>query len=184
MSESVDLVIQAVLLNRTPREIQKMSFQNSLSFSSWVRNLQERVKFIRGWLEDGVPKLFWLPGLFSANGFQLGLLQMSSRNQGYPLEKLVLDYQLIPYHRYKELGVGKQHPAQGIFIYGFYLDGAQWDFHFNVLRDPLPGQLISPLPVIHAVPKKEFWVKVIGQLLPRVWENKFNFLIFFKSQLK
>ncbi len=32
--------------------------------ASWVKDYQDRIAFMRGWLTNGVPKCFWLPGFF------------------------------------------------------------------------------------------------------------------------
>ena len=40
-------------------------------------------------------------------------------------------------------------PAEGIYIYGLFLDGARWDKAGNKLADPEPKVLFAGLPVLH-----------------------------------
>ena len=43
----------------------------------------------------------------------------------------------------------KAGPAEGIYIYGLFLDGARWDKQKNCLVDSEPKVLYAPLPVLH-----------------------------------
>ena len=40
-------------------------------------------------------------------------------------------------------------PAEGVYIYGLYIEGANWDRKIGKLNEPTPKQLFSQMPVVH-----------------------------------
>jgi dynein heavy chain, axonemal len=73
ISDQMDATIQNLLMNKVPQNLLKVSFQSSLGFTSWIHNLKERIQFLEDWICHGIPKIFWLSGLFSPNGFLTAL---------------------------------------------------------------------------------------------------------------
>ena len=47
---------------------------------------------------------------------------------------------------------GSSGPEDGVFVFGLYLDGAQWDLETLTLADSLPGNRFCRLPEIHFKP--------------------------------
>lgn len=43
----------------------------------------------------------------------------------------------------------KETPAEGVYIYGLFLDGCAWSGRENKLVDPEPKKLYCPLPVLY-----------------------------------
>ena len=45
-----------------------ISYPSLKSLGDWIVDLQQRIKFMRSWLEKGQPQSFWLPGFFFPQG--------------------------------------------------------------------------------------------------------------------
>jgi hypothetical protein len=43
----------------------------------------------------------------------------------------------------------KESPAEGVYIYGLFLDGCAWSGRENKLVEPEPKKLYHPLPVLY-----------------------------------
>jgi len=56
-----------------------VSYPSLKNLGSWLLNLARRVAFIGDWMVDGPPKIFWISGFFSPQGFLTSLLQKYSR---------------------------------------------------------------------------------------------------------
>ena len=52
-------------------------------------------------------------------------------------------------HPPKEFETLKEAPAEGVYIYGLYLDGCAWSGKENKLVDSEPKKLFHPLPVLY-----------------------------------
>lgn len=46
----------------------------------------------------------------------------------------------------------KQPAADGVFIYGLFLEGARWEEDDKQLADQYPGEMTCTMPVIHFLP--------------------------------
>lgn len=52
-------------------------------------------------------------------------------------------------HPPKEFETLKEAPAEGVYIYGLYLDGCAWSSRENRMVDSDPKKLFHPLPVLY-----------------------------------
>lgn len=41
-----------------------------------------------------------------------------------------------------------EHPEDGVFIHGLYMEGARWDTNEGVIEDSLPSEMHFKMPVI------------------------------------
>eukprot|EP00873_Tetraselmis_striata_P045244 jgi/Tetstr1/465508/TSEL_010177.t1 len=83
--------------------------------ASWVKDYHERIAFMRSWLQDGVPKCFWLPGFFFPQGFMTGCLQMHARKYSIPIDTLSFGFSVTEHEGVDSLQHG---PEDGIFVNG------------------------------------------------------------------
>ena len=47
----------------------------------------------------GLPKSFWLPGLFFPQGFLTGVLQVHARKYDLPIDELSFHFTILPFER-------------------------------------------------------------------------------------
>jgi len=108
---------------------------------------------MRGWLVDGLPRCFWLPGFFFPQGFMTGVLQMHARKYSIPIDTLNFGFSVTGYEQAEEV---PGPPPDGIFIDGLNVDGARWDRQAKCLDESEPGVMFSSIPVIHFYPVADY----------------------------
>jgi len=155
MSADLDAMYGAMLKNQVPVLWSKVSYPSLKPLSSWIRDLQERVAFMRRWLLAGVAGMpcYTLPAFFFPQGFMTGILQMHARRYSIPIDSLTFSYNILE----AETGAACEAPPQdGVYIDGFFLDGARWDREMRLLADSHPTVMHDTLPVIHFIPAPNF----------------------------
>lgn len=106
-----------------------------------MQDLQQRVQFIRGWLQNGAPSTYWLSGFVFPQGFLTGVLQNYARKHRVPVDALNFCFRIsraaAPVD-VKRVGVVAE---DGVLISGLFLEGARWPLGGDGLRDAKPGQM-------------------------------------------
>lgn len=108
-----------------------------------------RYEFFTVWSQKGMPFHFWIGAFTYPTGFTTSLQQRFSRKaSGAPIDKLEFDFVPVP----KEPKEINEHPKDGAFISGLYLEGAKWSSEKLCLCDADVMELTCPMPVIHFKP--------------------------------
>lgn len=79
MSDELDSMFYDLLLNKVPQNWKKVSYPNLKPLASWMKDLRERVIFMRSWFEEGTTNSYWLSSFFFPQGFLTGVLQEHAR---------------------------------------------------------------------------------------------------------
>jgi dynein heavy chain len=124
-----------LLLNRVPKNWQKVSYPSLKPLSSWMKDLKLRINFLKDWLTDGSVMSFWMSSFFFPQGFLTGVLQEFARQpeKEIPIDELIFSFKFTDLT--KEKCTFK--PSEGIFIHGLILEGASWDFSRRMLTESL-----------------------------------------------
>ena len=131
--------------------------------ATWLRGVQERVAFVRGWLRDGAPRAFWLPALLRPRMLWTAVLQNHARRRGMPFDTLALEVRVLaPEDEQEQRASGSSSSSSsssieedgdgGIVICGLHLEGARWDAAAGALAEAARGANVSPLPPLRLVP--------------------------------
>ena len=88
MSPELDLMYSALLKNMVPPNWTEVAYPSLKPLSSWIKDLNLRVEFMRNWLKFGHPKAYWLSGFFFPHGFMTGILQTFARKHIKPIDLL------------------------------------------------------------------------------------------------
>ena len=76
-------MFSAFLDNKVPALWASKAYPSLKPLASWIKDLVQRVDFIRKWLRKGEPAVFWMSGMFYPHGFMTGTLQVQwCRRQG------------------------------------------------------------------------------------------------------
>lgn len=119
--------------------------------SSWINDLNERIDFITKWIDQGAPPAFWLSGFFFPQAFFTGALQNFARKHFIAIDQLSMDFKI--YDEIEPNDVTEK-PEDGVFCFGFFLEGARWNKTIHMIDDSKPKQLYTELPLIWFLPKK------------------------------
>mmetsp|Transcript_14531 Transcript_14531/g.44899 ORF Transcript_14531/g.44899 Transcript_14531/m.44899 type:complete len:1962 (-) Transcript_14531:344-6229(-) len=114
----------------------------------WMRDLVQRIDSLQKWIDEGLPRCFWLPGFTYPTGFLTALLQTSARKNGVAIDTLSWDFPIV----LTPPASITQHAKDGSYCSGLFLEGARWDFDSSCLTEPIPMELCCYMPVIHFRP--------------------------------
>ncbi|XP_028415244.1 dynein heavy chain 5, axonemal-like [Dendronephthya gigantea] len=145
MSENLKDALDNIYDARVPALWKKISWE-STTLGFWFTDLIERNNQFSTWLFDGRPICFWMTGFFNPQGFLTAMRQEITRaHKGWALDCVVLSNDVTKYMK-EDLTSA---PAEGVYVYGLFLDGAGWDRRNCRLVEPPPKVLFSNLPVVH-----------------------------------
>jgi len=145
MSGELEKMYEYFLYQKIPELWGKVAYPSLKSLAPWFKDLVERVKFLRNWLEFGPPKVFWISGLYFPQGFLTGVLQGHSRRFKIPID--TIQYRVEVLNALDPSEITK--PAEtGVNIFGLYMEGAKWDNKNKELVESNKNELFVKMPVI------------------------------------
>jgi len=148
---SGDLVdaLSALYNGRIPLTWLRFSWE-SATLGNWFAGLLGRFDQLHKWLNTGRPKGYWLTGFFNPQGFLTAMKQEVNRKHAadkWALDDVIMSSEVThPPKDYENLREGA---AEGVFVYGLFLDGCAWHGKENRLVDSEPKKLNVPLPVLY-----------------------------------
>ena len=149
ITSELENIFDALLVGKVP-DSWSFCYPSLKPLGSWIRDLTARCQFFQGWLQNELPKAFWLSGFTYPTGFLTGLLQTSARKNGISIDTLAWEFPVLE----ETLSNITQHPTEGAYIYGMFLEGARWDNKNQCLTDANPLELIATMPTVHFQPSE------------------------------
>merc|ERR1711865_1010731 len=120
------------------------------TLGNWFTGLLQRFDQLSKWLNSGRPKAYWLTGWFNPQGFLTAMKQEVNRKHAaekWALDDVVMTSEVTyPPKEFEQL---KEAPAEGVYLYGLFLDGCAWSGKENCLMDSEPEKLNVALPVLY-----------------------------------
>ena len=114
-----------------------------------MRDLADRVAFFHSWVFETQPMVWWLPAMTYPTGFLTAVLQVAARANGVSIDSLTYE---TPVMTSAEKNSINQHPRDGIYASGIYIEGATWNYPNGILEESRPMELLSVMPIIHFKP--------------------------------
>lgn len=150
MSTELESIANACALNAVPDIFSKAAYPSLKPLGAWKNDLDDRIKFIKEWIDYGVPAVFWISGFYFPQAFLTGSLQNFARKYQFPIDTVSFDF-IIKKEAWDSLSA----PDDGVFIRGLFLEGARWNDTKESLDDSFPKQLYTDFPVMHLMPVKD-----------------------------
>ncbi|KAF7655270.1 hypothetical protein LDENG_00058640 [Lucifuga dentata] len=144
MSENLRDALDCMYDARIPDCWNKASWASS-TLGFWFTELLDRNRQYQTWIYEGRPNCFWMTGFFNPQGFLTAMRQEITRaNKGWALDHMVLSNDVTKWMKDDIT----QPPAEGVYVYGLYLEGAGWDRRNCKICDSKPKVLFEMMPVI------------------------------------
>ncbi|XP_056012226.1 dynein axonemal heavy chain 8-like [Ostrea edulis] len=145
MSENLRDALDNMFDAKVPNLWRKISWQ-STTLGFWFTELLERNDQFYTWVFVGRPDSFWMTGFFNPQGFLTAMRQEVTRaHKGWALDSVTLHNEVTKSVK-EDISTP---PAEGVYVYGLYLDGAGWDKRNCRVCEPPPKVLFTPMPVVH-----------------------------------
>uniref|UniRef100_A0A8D1HDV9 AAA+ ATPase domain-containing protein n=1 Tax=Sus scrofa TaxID=9823 RepID=A0A8D1HDV9_PIG len=145
MSENLRDALDNMYDARIPQIWKRVSWDSS-TLGFWFTELLERNAQFSTWIFEGRPNVFWMTGFFNPQGFLTAMRQEVTRaHKGWALDSVTIHNEVL--RQTKEEITSP--PAEGVYIYGLYMDGAAWDRRNGKLTESTPKVLFTQLPVLH-----------------------------------
>ena len=149
LSDDLIQALEALFNAKIPGTWLKKSWEAG-TLGMWFNGLIQRHDQLFKWLNSGRPKGYWLTGWFNPQGFLTAMKQEVNRKHAadkWALDDVVMTSEVT--HPPKEYEQLRDAPAEGVCVYGLYLDGCAWNGKENRLVDSEPKKLFAPLPVLY-----------------------------------
>lgn len=151
MSNELEAIANSIAINQVPGLWSSVAYPSMKPCAAWVDDLMERLQFIKDWIDQGVPSVFWISGFYFPQAFLTGSLQNYARKMQLPIDTVSFNF-ILKKEAWTTLTLK---PENGVYIRGLYLEGARWDATINSINDSLPKQLYTDMPVLHLDPEKD-----------------------------
>lgn len=108
---------------------------------------------LKEWTECfACPNVLWISGLFNPMSFLTAIMQKTARAKNLPLDKIILKTNV---DNTNDINDYKNPAEEGALIYGFFLDGANWEKgrggEQGYLCEQTLKDLNPELPVMHVI---------------------------------
>eukprot|EP00924_Labyrinthula_sp_SR-Ha-C_P016869 maker-scaffold_6-snap-gene-17.26-mRNA-1 protein AED:0.02 eAED:0.02 QI:0/0/0/1/0.75/0.6/5/0/4681 len=156
ITASLEEILDGILHGKLP-SAWNTCFPSLKPLASWVKDLNQRLKFFDSWLTGDMPSSFWLGGFTYPSGFLTALLQTTARKEALSIDSLGWDFVVSKVDGSQDpnqFKLPRIRPSEGAYMYAIYLEGARWSYDCASLVDALPLELLASLPVTHFKPVK------------------------------
>jgi dynein heavy chain, axonemal len=151
MSGDLEAMMNALYSNAVPANWTKKAFPSLKPLAAWVDDLELRIGFIKTWVAEGTPPAYWVPGFFFPQAFLTGTLQNYARKYQVAIDTVDFDFHIL-----QKTGPDiATKPEDGVYIFGLFLEGANWDAAQHCLVESNPKELFVGFPAIHLDPKTD-----------------------------
>ncbi|CDW77756.1 dynein heavy chain axonemal [Stylonychia lemnae] len=196
----LDTLWQEILYGIVPRSWLLASYPTcSTSISDFIKNLNERLEFMRNWIEKGLIKekesidfegfnnsnnglnSYWFPGFFDQSAFLTALRQKKARLETIELEDVEIRFDVMKYMDPKNHQIDNDDVT---FITGFWLEGCQWDLAAQFLVETDSQELYVPFPAIKVTTLRKSPIQRMNASTQKIIDCDFYTCPVFKTTMR
>ena len=111
-----------------------------------------RYEFIKGWIENGKPKIFWINKFIFPQAFITGTKQNFARKYQIAIDTLAYKFIIFDNFTLDMINEAKEGPDDGCYIYGMQMEGARWDYDRHFISPSQPKVLYTNFPMMQILP--------------------------------
>jgi len=171
-SPELEAVGEGCLTNKVPAPWLGVSYPSLKPLSSYVDEFLLRCKFMKTWIQDGIPVMFWFSAFFFQQAFLTGVLQNFARKDAIAIDRCIWNFTVM-----KMAFDPQEQPEKGAYFNGLFMDGARWDDRSMCIEDSFPKVLWCEMPPV--------WLKPVeAQLDEHDYAKLYNCPIYKTSERK
>ena len=157
MSNELEVMMDAIHQKKIPLAWLEVSYPSLKPLASYIDDLSERIGFFNHWIDNGVPKLFWLSGFFFTQSYLTGILQNFARKYRISIDLLEFEFEFghLLTEDPKKTEELTERPPDGCYVYGLFFEGCGWDPKDKKLVENRGKEIITPAPTILLLPTKD-----------------------------
>ncbi|EFC47930.1 hypothetical protein NAEGRDRAFT_78559 [Naegleria gruberi] len=155
MSAQLESIANSLYNNYVP-DVWGKAYPSIMPLSEWVLDFLRRLEFIRDWIDNGIPNVFWINGFFFPQGFLTGQLQNYARKHQVAIDQVSFTFKIL--NKAEEEQAKTKKPEDGCYLKGLYMEGARWDRENECVTESNPKELYSEMPII--------WFKPVANKQP------------------
>mmetsp|Transcript_75318 Transcript_75318/g.162898 ORF Transcript_75318/g.162898 Transcript_75318/m.162898 type:complete len:156 (+) Transcript_75318:657-1124(+) len=98
MNEELERMGVTMMNNEIPdnwTEESGVGFLSIKPLSNWIKDLKNRVDFLREWENHGTPICFWMSGFFFPQAFLTGIKQNYARKYKIPIDLIEFEFEFL-----------------------------------------------------------------------------------------
>jgi dynein heavy chain, axonemal len=147
MSDSMETLLVSLRVNRVPPGWAKHAYPSLKALGNWFEDLLLRVMQLSEWSSTlETPISVWITGLFNPMAYITAILQTTARAKNLPLDQMDIWTDMLEQMDHKGLA---EYAEEGMYIHGFYMEGAQWDTKKGAVTESVPKELHPAMPVVN-----------------------------------
>lgn len=139
-------IAQEISKCAVPRDWLLICYPTLKPIGSYFEDLRNRVRWIKDWVENGIPSSFWMAAFFYPQAFLVSCKQNYSRHYDVPLSTIQFEYLVGGPEEVVAVG-----GCSSFFVQGLILEGVRWDKDRNMLVEPRDKEITDQLPGIHFI---------------------------------
>jgi len=149
LSSELETMVAQMYNNAIPTLWKNKSYPSLQPMASYVADFSLRMEFFESWIEYGKPDVYWISGIFFTHSLLTGALQNYARKCRLPIDVVVYDFEVLATPNEEDVREG---PENGMYVRGFYVEGATWDYTQLALAEAAPKVLYGTMPILFFVP--------------------------------
>ncbi|CAG5135627.1 unnamed protein product, partial [Candidula unifasciata] len=148
MTLDLEIIFTCILDGRVP-PLWGKTYPSAKPLAAWAKDLVNRVDLFDKWAASARPPwVFWLSAFTFPSGFLTAVLQMAARQHQVSVDSLTWEFIVQAVDDSNLTGPAKD----GVYVKGFFLEGAGWDKKSAVLIEASSVQLVVAMPTIQFKP--------------------------------
>jgi len=171
VTDMMEALAEDLQTNKVNAGWEKRAYPSLKPLSNWFADLILRVAQLKEWTDAlSLLKSLWVAGFFNPMSFLTAVMQVNARATMQPLDFQVVRIFVTNARETKDL---PDVPAQGVYIHGFFMEGAGWEEgkgdEEGYITDSKIKDLHPEMPIINAF-------AILDSEMS--WENMYNCPIF------
>jgi len=142
----LEAVADSMTMQRVPERWRAHSYLSLKPLGGYLRDLTDRIGFLRAWLEEGTPCLIWISGLFSIPPLLTAVRQKFARKHKSLINLIEFEFGVLEREP-------MERPDDAVYLSGLFLEGCRWHPGWAELAESEAHILFTPCPLISLLPR-------------------------------